>query len=161
MSSSKLQSCLELCRFIQSFFKPGLKNRKRVPFGLAMVFHSWLSSEHDSVLLEIRNQNEGNCLWSLVATTSLNLVIISLSRCQSFLNTNLTMFVSSSFVMTLDDWCVHYSDQVHSLLSWFSLFLVLVVSQGNSDALSILFAKLWSSKLTSHRGLFPSARSSQ
>jgi hypothetical protein len=29
-----------LCRFIQAFLKPVLQNRKRVPFGLARVFHS-------------------------------------------------------------------------------------------------------------------------
>jgi hypothetical protein len=78
MSSSKLQSCLKLCRFIQTFLKPGLQNRKRVPFGLARVFHSRLSSEHDGVLLEIRNRNEESCLWSVVATTSLDLAVISL-----------------------------------------------------------------------------------
>jgi hypothetical protein len=29
-----------LCWFVQAFLKPGLQNRKRVPFRLAMVFHS-------------------------------------------------------------------------------------------------------------------------
>jgi hypothetical protein len=28
------------------------------------------------------------------------------------------MSVPSPSVVTYDDWCVHYSDQVHSLLSW-------------------------------------------
>jgi hypothetical protein len=83
MSSSKLQSCLELCRFVQAFLKPCLQNRKRVPFRLARVCHSWLSSEQDDVLLEIRNRNEESCLWSVVATTGLNLTIISLPRCQT------------------------------------------------------------------------------
>jgi hypothetical protein len=67
---------------------------------LAMVFHSWLSSEQDGVLLKIHNRNEESCLWSLVATTSLNLAIISLPRCQTFLNTSVTMFVSSPSVVT-------------------------------------------------------------
>jgi hypothetical protein len=39
MSSYKLQSCLELCRFVQAFLKPGLQNRKRMPFRLVTVFH--------------------------------------------------------------------------------------------------------------------------
>jgi hypothetical protein len=47
MSSSKLQSCLELCQFVQVFLKTGLQNIKRVPFRLARVFHSWLSSEQE------------------------------------------------------------------------------------------------------------------
>jgi hypothetical protein len=34
MSSSKLQSCLELCQFVQLFLKPVLQNRKHVPFKL-------------------------------------------------------------------------------------------------------------------------------
>jgi hypothetical protein len=55
MCSSKLQSCLEFCWFIQAFLKLGLQNRKCVPFRLARVFHSWLSSEQDDVLLEIHN----------------------------------------------------------------------------------------------------------
>jgi hypothetical protein len=37
MSPSKLQSCLELCQFVHVFLKPGLQNRKRMPFGLACV----------------------------------------------------------------------------------------------------------------------------
>jgi hypothetical protein len=52
------------------------------------VFHSWFSSESDGVLLKIRNQNEGSYLWSVVARTSLNLTIISLPRCQTFLDTS-------------------------------------------------------------------------
>jgi hypothetical protein len=123
MNSSKLQSCIELCRFIEAFLKPGLQNRKRVPFRLARVFHSWLSSEQNGVLLEIRNQNKEGYLWSLVATTSLDLAVISLPRCQTMFDTSITMFVSSLFIMTQDDWCVQYSDQVHSLLSWFHKWL--------------------------------------
>jgi hypothetical protein len=88
MSSSKLQSCLELCWFVQTFLKLGLQNRKRMPFGLARVFHSWFSSERDGVLLEIHNRNEESWLWSVVATTSLNLTVISLLRCQTFLDTS-------------------------------------------------------------------------
>jgi hypothetical protein len=68
--------------------------------GLAMVLRSWLSSEQDGVLLEIRNRNEESYLWSLVATTSFDLAIISLPRCQTFLDTSVTMFVSSSSVVT-------------------------------------------------------------
>jgi hypothetical protein len=98
-SSCKLQSCLELCWFIQPFLKPGLENRKRVPFRLARVFHSWFSFAHDVILLEIRNQNEESCLWSVVATTSLNLTVICLPRCQTFLDTSVTIFVSSPFVV--------------------------------------------------------------
>jgi hypothetical protein len=98
MSSSNLQACLELCQFIHAFLKPILQNRRCLSFELAKVFHSWLSSEHYGVLLEIRNQNEDSCLWSLVATTSLDLAIISLPRCQTFLDTSLVMFVSSPFV---------------------------------------------------------------
>jgi hypothetical protein len=71
--------------------------------GLARVFHSWPSSEQDGVLLEIRNQNEESYLWSLVATTSCNMAIISLPRCQTLFDTSITMFVPSPFVVTLDD----------------------------------------------------------
>jgi hypothetical protein len=100
MTSSKLQSCLELCWFIQAFLKPVLQNRKHVSFGLAKVFHSLLSSEHDGVLLEIHNQNEESCVWSHVATTGPNLAVISLPRCQPFLDTSVTMFVYSPFIVT-------------------------------------------------------------
>jgi hypothetical protein len=48
---------------------------------LAKGFHSWPSSEQDGVLLKICNRNEESCVWSLVAITSLNLVVISLLRC--------------------------------------------------------------------------------
>jgi hypothetical protein len=54
-------------------------------------------------------------LWSVIATTSLNLGIIILPRCQIFLDTSVTMFVSSPSVVTKDDWCVSYSDQAHFL----------------------------------------------
>jgi hypothetical protein len=100
MMSSKLQSCLELCQFIQAFLKPGLQNRKHAPFRLARVFNSWPSSEQDGVLLEIRNWNEESCVRSLIATTSLDLVVISLPRCQTLLNTSITMFIPSPFIMT-------------------------------------------------------------
>jgi hypothetical protein len=82
------------------FLKLGLQNRKCMPFRLARVFHSGLSSEQDGVLLEIRNQNEESCLWSVIATTSLNLAVISLPRCQTFLDTSVIMFVSSPSVVT-------------------------------------------------------------
>jgi hypothetical protein len=39
-------------------------------------------------------------LWSVVATTSLDLAIISLPRCQAFFDTSVTMFVSSPSVVT-------------------------------------------------------------
>jgi hypothetical protein len=100
MSSSNLQSCLELCRFVQEFLKPGLQNRKRMPFGLAMVFHSCLPSEQDDILLEIHNQDEESYLWRVIATTSLDLAIISLPRCQAFLDTSVTMFISIPSVVT-------------------------------------------------------------
>jgi hypothetical protein len=67
---------------------------------LARVFHSWLSSEKDGILLKICNRNEESCLWSLVVTTSLNLTVMSLLLCQIFLDTSITMFVTSSFVAT-------------------------------------------------------------
>jgi hypothetical protein len=59
-----------------------------------------LSSKQDGVLLEIRNQNEESCVWSLVATTSLNLATISLPRCQTSLDTSITMFIPSPFIAT-------------------------------------------------------------
>jgi hypothetical protein len=90
VSSSKLQSCLELCWFVQAFLKPGLQNRNHVPFRLARVFHSWFSSEQDGILLKIHNRNEECCLWSVLATTSHNLTVISLPRCQTFLDTSVT-----------------------------------------------------------------------
>jgi hypothetical protein len=52
------------------------------------------------VLLKIRNLDEESYLWSVVATTSLDLAIISLPRCQAFLDTSATMFISSPFVVT-------------------------------------------------------------
>jgi hypothetical protein len=72
MSSSKLQLCLELCRFIQVPLKtkickvesasPSLKISKEVSF--VTFFRT------DGVLLKVRNR-EGRCYaWSLVATTS-------------------------------------------------------------------------------------------
>jgi hypothetical protein len=100
MSSSKFQCCHELCHFIQAFVKLVLQNRKHMPFGLARVFHSLLSSEQDGVLLEIHNQNEESCLWSLVAITSLNLAIINLPRCQTLLDTSVTIFIYNPFVVT-------------------------------------------------------------
>jgi hypothetical protein len=67
--------------------------------GLAKWFHSWFSSEHDDVLLEIRNRNEESCGWSLVATTSLNLTIMSLPCGQALLDTSIIMIIPSpSFV---------------------------------------------------------------
>jgi hypothetical protein len=101
--------------------------------GLAKVFHSWLSSEQDNVLLEIRNRNEARCLWSLIATTSLNLPIMSLPHGQTLWGTYITMFVSSPFSVTSDDWCVHHTDQGHSLMSWLSSIFILVVLQGTSS----------------------------
>jgi hypothetical protein len=100
MSSSKLKSCLELCQFVQAFLNPGLQNRKCVPFELARVFHLWLSSEHDGILLEIHNWNKESCLWRVVATTSLDLAVIGLPRCRTFLDTSVIMFISSPFVVT-------------------------------------------------------------
>jgi hypothetical protein len=76
-----------------------ITNRKRVPIRLARWFHSWLPSEQDGVLLEIRNWNEESYGWSLVATTSLNLAIMSLPRGQTLLDTSITMFVPSPFVV--------------------------------------------------------------
>jgi hypothetical protein len=35
MCSSKLQSYLELCQFSQTFLKPELQNRKRVPYRIS------------------------------------------------------------------------------------------------------------------------------
>jgi hypothetical protein len=67
---------------------------------LVMVFHSWFSSKQDGILLDIRNRNEESFLWNLVATTSLNLTIISLPWCQTFLDTSVTMFVMGLFVAT-------------------------------------------------------------
>jgi hypothetical protein len=100
MRSSKLQSCLELCRFVQVFLKSVLQNRKCMPFGLARVFHSWLSSEYDGVLLDIHNCDEESCVWGLVATTSLNLTVISLPQCQTSLDTSIAMFITIPFVAT-------------------------------------------------------------
>jgi hypothetical protein len=68
--------------------------------GLAKGSHSWPSLERDCVLLEIRNQNEESCVWSLVATTSLNLAIMRLPRGQTLLYTIITMFISSPFIVT-------------------------------------------------------------
>jgi hypothetical protein len=85
MSSSQLQSCLELCQFVQAFLKPVLQSRKRMPYWISkgVQFMTFLlSSEQDGVLLEIHNWNEESWVWTLVATTSHNLTIISLPRCQ-------------------------------------------------------------------------------
>jgi hypothetical protein len=95
------------------------------------VFHSWLSSEHDDVLLEIRNQNEENCLWSLVATTSLNLTVMSLQRCKKLSDTSITMLslVRSFWLRTTGvsitptkhtPWCLGYHQ---SLSLWFRKWL--------------------------------------
>jgi hypothetical protein len=100
MSSSKLQSFLELCRFTRAFLKPKIQIESACLIGLAKGFHTWSSSEQDGILLEIRNQNEEGCGWSLVATTSFNLAIMSLPWCQISMNTSITMFVSSPFVVT-------------------------------------------------------------
>jgi hypothetical protein len=67
---------------------------------LAKVFHSWLSSEQNDVLLEIHNRNKESCLWSLIATTRPNLAVISLPRRQTFLDTSITMFITIPFVVT-------------------------------------------------------------
>jgi hypothetical protein len=110
MSSSKLQSCLELCWFIQAFLKPLLQNRKLMPFILAMVFHSW-PSEQDSILLEIRNRNEESCLWSLIATTSLDLPVISLQvlPCSSLVcSLRLKMTGVSITPTRCTPWCLGY-----------------------------------------------------
>jgi hypothetical protein len=64
------------------------------------MFHSWLSSEQDGVLHEIRNRNEETCVWSLVTTTSLDFAEISLPRCQTVLDTSITTFVPSPSVVT-------------------------------------------------------------
>jgi hypothetical protein len=93
--------------------------------GLAKWFHSWLSSEQDGVLLEIRNRNEESCGWRLITATSLNLTIISLPRGQTLLDTSITIFISGPSFVTLDDWCVSYSDQVHSLSLGYHLSLSL------------------------------------
>jgi hypothetical protein len=68
--------------------------------GLAKGFHWWASSEHDGVLLEIHNRNDKSCVWSLIATTSLNLVVISLPRCQTLWDTRITVFIPSPVVVT-------------------------------------------------------------
>jgi hypothetical protein len=60
--------------------------------GLAKVFHLGHSSEQDDVLLKIHNWNEEGCEWSLVATSSLNLTVMSLPRGQTLLDTSITMF---------------------------------------------------------------------
>jgi hypothetical protein len=78
MSSSKLQSCLVLCWFIQAFLKLVLQNRKRVPYRISngVLFMTFV--EQDGILLEIHNRNDEICVWRLVATTSPNLAVISL-----------------------------------------------------------------------------------
>jgi hypothetical protein len=150
MRSSKLQSCLELCRFVQMFLKTGLQNRMCVTFGLAKVFRSWLSSEHDGILLEICNRNEESCLWSVVATTSLDLAIISLPRCQTFLDTSVprSSLVHSLHLKTTDASLARtkctscYLGYHRSLPFWFRKWLQTLPSS--------LFAEQWSSKLTPH-----------
>jgi hypothetical protein len=104
------------------------------------MFHSWLSSKQDGVLLEICNWNKENSVWSLVATTSLDLAEISLPRCQTVLDTSVTTFVPSPSIVTEDDWCVHYPDQVHSLKTCLPSLLVLVVSQVTSNTSSFLLS---------------------
>jgi hypothetical protein len=56
--------------------------------------------KQDDVLLDICNRNEESCVWSLVAIASLNLVIISLPRCQTSLDTSIAMFITSPFIAT-------------------------------------------------------------
>jgi hypothetical protein len=99
MSSSKLQYCLELCQFAHVFLKPELQNRKRMPYQISKGISFMTFLEQDGVLLEIRNQNEESSVWSLVATTSLNLTNMSLPQCQISMDISITMFIPSPFVM--------------------------------------------------------------
>jgi hypothetical protein len=67
---------------------------------LAKGSHSWPYSEHDDILLEIRNRYKESCVCSLVVTTGPNLAIISPPHCQTLVDTSVTMFVPSPFIMT-------------------------------------------------------------
>jgi hypothetical protein len=100
---------------------------------LAKGFHLWPSSEQDGVLLDIRNRDEESCIWSLVATTSLNLTIMSLPRCQISIDTSITMVVPSPTFTTSDDWCLLLWPSA-LLEPWLPSILILVISQVTSNA---------------------------
>jgi hypothetical protein len=90
------------------------------------VFHSWLSSEQDGVLLEICNRNEESCVWSLFVTTSLNLVhpLWFHKRLQT------------RWVCLLLQPCALLESSLPSIL-------VLVISQVILNTAFILFAEQW------------------
>jgi hypothetical protein len=66
MSSSKLQSCLELCRFVHAFLKPELQNIKHVPFGLGCFIHDFLLNRMAYYLRYITEMKQVVCGVSLL-----------------------------------------------------------------------------------------------
>jgi hypothetical protein len=107
MSSTKLQLCLEWCRFPMCFLKQKCK--------LESVSPSWNWQEDpitiffwmDGVLVKVRNQKLRFCAWSLIAAGS-HIITLSLSLVQALTNIKfMTWYCSSIF----------NSDRVHSLVN--------------------------------------------
>jgi hypothetical protein len=100
--------------------------------GLAKRFHLW-PSEQDAILLDIHNWDEESCIWNLIATTSHNLTIMSLPRCQISIDTSITMVVPSPTFATSNDWCLLLWPSA-LLEPWLPLILILVISQVTSNS---------------------------
>jgi hypothetical protein len=124
-SSSKLQRCLELCRFAQALLKTKVTRWK------AELAKDPCASfiRIDGVLLEVRNQKEEYCAWSLIATTS-RMLDLSLLLLSDLMNVSHFLFVSNPCLMFLNSSCILFTpNQVYSynhsalqvLLYWLSL----------------------------------------
>jgi hypothetical protein len=71
----------------------------------------------DSILLEVRNQKEGCCAWSLIATTS-RILALKLTAALTLLIRSLSLFVSNPYLTSLDSACISFTlTQVYSLVT--------------------------------------------
>jgi hypothetical protein len=111
VSSSKLQPYLELCRFIQALFKTKVARWKtHFLIGVSKKDSYVTFFKMDGVLLEVHNQKEGCCAWSLVATTS-RMLAISLLLLSNLMNVSHTLFVSNPCLMFLNSACTSFTPQ--------------------------------------------------
>jgi hypothetical protein len=93
MSSSKLQPCLKLCRFVQALLKTRIA-RWKVHFLIKLAKESCVTFiRTDGVLLEVWNRKGECCAWSLIATTS-RILALKLTASLRLLIRSPSLFVS-------------------------------------------------------------------
>jgi hypothetical protein len=106
MSSSKLQSCLELCRFIQALLKIRV-TRYKVHFLIGLARGPCTTFVRtDGVLLEVRNRKGECCTWSLVATTS-RILALKFTASLRLLIRSPSLFVSRPYLNFLSSVVYH------------------------------------------------------